>query len=408
MGDTQPKICIVGAGPSGCTLSLFLSKYKIYHTVIDKATFPRDKICGDGFTYEVLRVLNEIDPALGSEFKNSAFVRPSKSFWIQTPKGTSTEVMMDHEFPDFVPVYVATRLDFDEWFFNKIKSPYAAIFENTELEVVKPNGKGHDLIYKKHPQGITTEYFDLVLGCDGERSVVKKSLHPAGIKKFRDDYFASVRTYYENVEPVSDNNPLEFHYLKNNVTGYLWIFQLNNNITNVGIGILASEVARDKLNTKKIFSDYLETVPHVKERFKNAKQITPVEGWGIPANSRREKVYGEGYLIMGDAAYLPEPHSGKGIGTAMFVAYLAMPTILKAVKANDFSEDALKGVQKAIVKSFDKEWNMQKLYRKHGFKSPVRAGIWLFSKFNFLNKLVFKGVAKNMHAFSNAKGLKAE
>jgi len=38
------QILIIGAGPAGATASMFLTKQKIYHTLIDKAVFPRDKI----------------------------------------------------------------------------------------------------------------------------------------------------------------------------------------------------------------------------------------------------------------------------------------------------------------------------------------------------------------------------
>ncbi|RLD16951.1 geranylgeranyl reductase, partial [candidate division KSB1 bacterium] len=42
------NVVIIGAGPGGTTTSHFLSKYKIPHIILDKAEFPRDKICGDG------------------------------------------------------------------------------------------------------------------------------------------------------------------------------------------------------------------------------------------------------------------------------------------------------------------------------------------------------------------------
>src|SRR5687767_14783760 len=61
---SQTDICIIGAGPSGATTSLFLSKLGIPHTIIDAGTFPRDKVCGDGLDLKVMRVLNNLDPAI--------------------------------------------------------------------------------------------------------------------------------------------------------------------------------------------------------------------------------------------------------------------------------------------------------------------------------------------------------
>ena len=48
MEKIKTLICIIGAGPSGATCSIFLSKMGIAHVIVDAAVFPRDKICGDG------------------------------------------------------------------------------------------------------------------------------------------------------------------------------------------------------------------------------------------------------------------------------------------------------------------------------------------------------------------------
>jgi flavin-dependent dehydrogenase len=44
-------VCIIGSGPAGAATSMMLSKLKVNHIIIDKETFPRDKICGDGLFY---------------------------------------------------------------------------------------------------------------------------------------------------------------------------------------------------------------------------------------------------------------------------------------------------------------------------------------------------------------------
>jgi flavin-dependent dehydrogenase len=43
-------IIIIGAGPAGTATSLFLANAGIAHTIIEKQSFPRDKICGDALS----------------------------------------------------------------------------------------------------------------------------------------------------------------------------------------------------------------------------------------------------------------------------------------------------------------------------------------------------------------------
>src|SRR6185295_2959861 len=61
MFDSKVDVIIAGAGPAGATTSLFLCKEKIPHLIIDKATFPRDKICGDALSGKVTDVLRRLD-----------------------------------------------------------------------------------------------------------------------------------------------------------------------------------------------------------------------------------------------------------------------------------------------------------------------------------------------------------
>ncbi len=64
MQPNKPNILIIGAGPGGSATSLFLAKKGIPHTIIDKAVFPRDKICGDAISGKSVYVLNRLDETI--------------------------------------------------------------------------------------------------------------------------------------------------------------------------------------------------------------------------------------------------------------------------------------------------------------------------------------------------------
>lgn len=70
MDDTviSTDICIVGAGPAGAAAALYLHNRGQHCMLIDKAVFPRDKICGDALSEKVLMILNRIDPSLKKKF----------------------------------------------------------------------------------------------------------------------------------------------------------------------------------------------------------------------------------------------------------------------------------------------------------------------------------------------------
>ena len=54
-------VIIVGAGPAGATAALYAHREGLTSCLVDKATFPRDKVCGDALSGKVVSILHELD-----------------------------------------------------------------------------------------------------------------------------------------------------------------------------------------------------------------------------------------------------------------------------------------------------------------------------------------------------------
>ena len=65
----ETDVCIVGAGPGGAAAALKLSYLGIPCLILDKATFPRDKVCGDTVSGKVTTLLGRLDPAMLNRFR---------------------------------------------------------------------------------------------------------------------------------------------------------------------------------------------------------------------------------------------------------------------------------------------------------------------------------------------------
>ena len=65
----QTDICIVGAGPAGASAALHLSYLGIPCILIDRSTFPRDKICGDAISGKIPVLLERLDPQMLTRFE---------------------------------------------------------------------------------------------------------------------------------------------------------------------------------------------------------------------------------------------------------------------------------------------------------------------------------------------------
>ena len=354
------KITIIGAGPAGATLALFLAKYKIPHLLIDQASFPRDKICGDGLTCEVPRILRELDESIYQEFINADWVKPSNGAYIELKNGQKTSFESDNFSRNTSAVFVAKREIFDNWLISKLNTEYTQKIFSFKAESITRIGDLVEITGNQNGEKITI-ISNLIIGADGERSIVRKTFHPEGIKKNREHCAAAIRCYYKGIEKLSDGNPLEMYQPKLIPKGYLWIFHLPNGEANVGFGGLSSDISENKINLVKEMNLYIQSNPDLKNRFKNAEALETPKGWGLPQNSDAYNYVGDNYLLIGDSAKFIEPLTGKGIGVAMFAAMLAVPTIKNAISKNTFNKNQLISFENVIENKYRAEWD--KLYK---------------------------------------------
>ncbi|MFM9028517.1 MAG: geranylgeranyl reductase, partial [Bacteroidota bacterium] len=231
-------------------------------------------------------------------------------------------------------------------------------------------------------QGLNVEYTfrgqlntadaKLVIGADGERSAVKKHLHPGGLKKEKDHYCAGLRRYYKGVTGFHEKNFIELHFLSELLPGYLWIFPMSGGRANVGVGMLSSVISKKRINLKKLMDELIATHPSLKNRFVNAEPLEETQGWGLPLGSKKRKISGDNFLLTGDAGSLIDPFTGEGIGNALISGKSAADTTIVALKEQRFHRTLLSAHDEKVYGAL---WAELKLSRT--LQSLTRYG-WLF------------------------------
>ncbi len=373
MNNNDHKIVIAGAGPAGAATSLFLCKNKIPHVILDKATFPRDKICGDALSGKVVDVLRKLDEKLLEELgvNNEQFLG-SYGVKFSAPSGKSVNIPFASDISKLkeAPGFISKRIHFDHFLFQKIDRSIATVMENTEIKEMKQEGDYVSLIVLQN--GIEKRInCKLLIGAEGDRSIVSKKL--AGTIKEDKHYCAGLRAYYKGVNNFHGQNYIELHFMKEALPGYFWIFPLPNGEANVGIGMLSSEVSLKKVNLKKMMMDIIQHHPDMKERFSKAEIMGDIKGWGLPLGSRKRKISGDNFLLVGDAASLIDPFTGEGIGNGMLSGMLAAKQIQEAILADRFDADFLSAYDKKI---YDTLWRELKISHTLQKLSKYK---WLFN-----------------------------
>jgi len=334
-------VVIIGAGPAGASTSIFLSKAGIAHVVVDKAVFPRDKVCGDGCSGKTSQVLRHANPAwLDEIFGMQERFLPCYGIQFIAPNGKGIDIP---ENPDFKPGqrpsgFVVPRLELDFFLFQKINPQYATVLQGSNIASITESETGMTVQLMQKGQAYTIES-QVVVGADGDKSIVRKNFLPAHVSAKTSGI--GLRAYYDGVSDMHSEKFLELHFLKSILPGYIWIFPLPNGRANVGITMVSKDVRNKKINLRETFLNALATDPTLQKRFENATLVDKIAGWGLPMCIDRMPISGKRFVLTGDAASLIDPFSGEGIGNALFSGKLAAAAIEKALLANDFSQSFL-------------------------------------------------------------------
>jgi len=351
------KVIIIGSGPGGAIAALTLSQQNIPCLLIDKAFFPREKICGDALSGKVATILNRVSPEIMERFEKTV---PKKNIWgirMFAPNTIKLDIPFKWNYDvskDRIPGYVASRIDFDNFLVNEVRRcPNIDFREGIEVDDIEKIKNGFRIKDKSKSLDIETR---LLIIANGANSSFSR--HFAGIKKVPKHFAAGVRAYFENVDYFHNDGFIELHFLKEYVPGYFWIFPLQENKANVGLGMRTDYISKGKINLKKTLIDIIENHPAVKDRFKNARITGKIEGHLLPLGSKRNKISGDHFMLVGDAGYLIDPTTGEGIGNAMYSGWIAAEQAIDCLKEKKYTASFMKAYDKRINRVLGVELNI--------------------------------------------------
>ena len=283
--------------------------------LVDKATFPRDKCCGDGLTTLALRELD----AIGLDPSDVAGWFDVHSAWLRSPAGREVEIPLPDE---GLYAAVAPRADLDHALVRLAVDAGADLREGCSIASVE-----HDEdVLRCEVDGIGTVECRFVIAADGMWSPVRKMVG-ATLPDYRGEWHA-FRQYVSNVTgPAADRLIVWFD--ADLLPGYAWSFPLPGNRANIGFGVLRDGSRRIQ-DMGDLWRDLLQR-DHVVEAlgagFEPEGRHT---AWPIPARVDEVSLTHRRVLFVGDAAAATDVMTGEGIGQALLTGRLAAEAIIEA------------------------------------------------------------------------------
>jgi digeranylgeranylglycerophospholipid reductase len=226
--------------------------------------------------------------------------------------------------------------------------------------------EGEDLVNK----GKFKKTAKLVIDCTGVTSVLRVNLP---IKSFiqrridRDDLEGTGRYIYNFDIAKEDKTYFDPDYCIIHLDqqlapgGYAWVFPKGKNKVNIGLGI--QQKAFDALNKqmdvhrdlKTLIDEYVQSNTVITNPKISDGEIDQGNSWGtwqVSVRRQNDCMVANGYMLVGDSAWMPKPLDAGGIGPAIIAATIAGKVAVEAVQSNDTSEKALWKYNKEFIDEY--------------------------------------------------------
>jgi geranylgeranyl reductase family protein len=336
---SEHEVIVVGAGPGGATAAAALARAGRDVLLLDRHSFPRDKICGDAVSLGAVRILNDLgmnDQILAARDRGEFYRLDGMR--LVSPSGHTLHADF-HRGPNDEESYVAPRLFLDATI-QQHAVDCGACFRQAEVkEPLLEDGRVAGVVVRQN--GSTHTYrAPVVIGADGVTSVITRHLRPEA-EQHRDEHRAvALRAYIEGMELFP--HKVEFFLYDEVLPGYAWIFPARDKVANIGLGMRLDVFRRHKRNLKQMLHDFL-AMPDIRARLTNGHTLRDVATWQLNFGSQERLQHTfDGALLVGDAAGFINPLTGGGIHNALISATLAAETVDDALRRGDVSRQSLR------------------------------------------------------------------
>ncbi len=338
------EVIIVGAGPAGSSLAIRLARAGVDTLLVEKARFPRDKVCGELINPRAIRSLDalgcvaEIRARGYPEVRDCAVALDGRI----TSRGALPKVPGCEDYAHFVP-----RIELDEIIFRRAQEAGAATLEDCRVQGFSLTADGVEVHGLSDDDQPVTLRGRLLVGADGADSTVARS---AGLKMDDDRHVGLAMRAYGQGYPLRE--PV-LYFDRDYFPGLGWVFPLKDGRFNIGLGLTAETVKRNRLKLKGYFERLTGYVEEMAAAEGYRPTIDPPAGWALKSYGGARANYFERGLLIGDAGCFADPLTGEGIPVALETAEMASEILQQALAEERYDAEYLSEYERRFRDRYD-------------------------------------------------------
>ncbi len=325
----RADVLVIGGGPAGATAAFQLASAGIGVTLVDRARFPREKVCGESLSPGAIARLRAIGmwPAVGAGSGGPPESMPVRGMRVRSPRGTT-----------FSGAYrggadgtgmAIRRTVLDHSLLERARSRGVRIVEAVEAMRGEVTPDGEAAIFARDSEGGATLRYEAkrVIVADGRRSFLARQLgfiEPENLN--HEPRRFAVRAHCEGVTGLSD-----FAEMQVGRGGYCGIAPLSATRANVCYVLFTNRLDIAPATIERDFRRHLEAFPGVAHRLGRARIEGAISVAG-PLRLRSRRQTNGPFLACGDTTGFLDPFTGEGIAHAIATGIRAAAAVGKSLQ----------------------------------------------------------------------------
>lgn len=316
----QWDVVVVGGGPAGCTAAWHLASGGRKVLLLERAGYPREKVCGDGLIADTLRSLRE----MGLQDALQQLAHPVPAVQVYSP--SRVHFKLPGEF------LTIRRSRFDGFLANAAIARGAALLA-AEAAAVSGDANGATVRLRHGGQPLRARLVLLATGAD--LSLVSDRLprtahRPAAV---------AVRTYIRSSAEFPD---MLVSFDRSILPGYAWIFPMGDGEYNVGCGVFYHRRKQPEVNLRTMLDRFWNEFPPARVLRAAGHAPGPLSGARLRCGLRGVAPrISRSIVAAGEMLGTTFPFTGEGIGKAMASGAVCARQIIHALAGDDTALDQI-------------------------------------------------------------------
>jgi len=359
-------VVVVGGGPAGAAAAARLAARGFTTVVVDRAAFPRDKVCGDFVGPAALAELADLG-VTGTEAFGATNTISECALHIDGDQLGALAIPQVGRLLAYGRVIPRRHLD--AWVLDTARRAGATVLDGRKVTAIEqaPDAvtvRGHCVA---GPWQLRTR---LLVGADGSNSIIARALR--GSAPPRQDRIMAVRVYFDDVGGPAGQADISL--CSDSFPGYSWLFPCGSGQANVGVGMLVSTYPQAGRNLRELLGRLIAEDASMRHRLRGARMDGKVLGCPLTTYNPRLPLAGDRVMLVGDAAGLINPLNGEGIQYALHSARWAADVAADCLTSDRLDAASLHRYQQRVRHSLGQDMAFSRLVVqliRHRHLNPV-------------------------------------